>query len=299
MSEFKRKCPICGKEIKYSNKYSFQNAKTKKSKCKSCGIKQTITEERRKEMSDRVKGKNNPMYGMCGNLNPFFGKKHTEESKKKMVENRDMSVFSTDEFKEKISKVTKGKNNPMYGRSIYSVWVEKYGKDNADEKMIEYKEKISIANSGINNSMYGKPPPIGSGNGWSGWYKDWFFRSLKELSYMINVIERFNMEWRSAENKDLTIPYVDYKNNQRTYTADFLIEEKYLVEIKPKKLWGSDSVKRKRESAIVFCENNSLKYKLRDPQDLNKDTIIHLYESGDLIFTDRYNEKFKNIFYKS
>jgi hypothetical protein len=298
MNEYKRDCPICGIELSYSTKYTLQYADRKKSKCKSCGIKETITEVRRKEMSDRVKSENNPMFNMKGKLNPFFGKKHTEESKKKMIENRDMSVYSTDEFKEKISKLVKGKNNPMYGRSVYSVWVEKYGKDIADKKMKDYREKQSIINSGENNSMYGKPSPIGSGNGWSGWYKGWFFRSLKELSYMIDVIERFNLEWKSAETCDLKMSYVDYKNNQRTYTADFLIEGKYLVEIKPKKLWGSDSVRRKQKSAIIFCEKNNFKYKLRDIQILNKDTIINLYESGVLIFTDRYDKKYKNLFYK-
>lgn len=54
MEKFIRKCPVCEKEITYSNKYTYQNAESKKSKCKSCGIKQTITEERRKEMSDEV-----------------------------------------------------------------------------------------------------------------------------------------------------------------------------------------------------------------------------------------------------
>jgi len=49
--------------------------------------------------------------------------------------------------------------------------------------------------------MYGKPAPIGSGNGWSGWYKGWYFRSLLELSFMINVIERFKMSWQNAETK--------------------------------------------------------------------------------------------------
>jgi hypothetical protein len=298
MSNFKRKCPICEKEINYSNKYNFQNAEIKQSKCKSCAIKKTITEEKRKEMSERVKGKNNPMYGKYGNLNPFFGKKHTEKTKKKMIENRDMSVYKTDEFRKKISEIIKGKNNPMYGRSFYSIWVQKYGKDVADEKMKEYKKKQSINNSGNKNNMYGKPSPVGSGNGWSGWYKGWFFRSLRELSYMINVIERFNLKWESAETKELTIIYKDYDNNQRTYTADFLIDSKYLVEIKPKKLWNSWIVSRKKESAIIFCEKKNLKYKIRDIEILDRETIISLYENEDLKFTNRYDEKFKKNFYR-
>ncbi|MBR4316812.1 MAG: hypothetical protein IKP65_07630 [Alphaproteobacteria bacterium] len=45
--------------------------------------------------------------------------------------------------------------------------------------MIELKKKYSEKSKGKNNPMYGKPAPKGSGNGVSGWYKGWFFRSLR------------------------------------------------------------------------------------------------------------------------
>ncbi len=35
----------------------------------------------------------------------------------------------------------KGEKNPMYGRTFYDVWVEKYGKEIADLKMEEWKQK--------------------------------------------------------------------------------------------------------------------------------------------------------------
>ena len=44
------------------------------------------------------------------------------------------------------------------------------------EKSIKIRNKISLASSGENNHMFGKPSPQGSGNGWSGWYKSWFFK---------------------------------------------------------------------------------------------------------------------------
>ena len=185
MTNFKRKCPKCNCEIKYTNKYNMLNAEKKQSKCKSCGVKEVITDDVKKRMSERVKGENNPMFGKFGELNPFFGKKHTEESKRMMLEDRNYSTYKTEEFRKKISSLTIGENNPMYGKSFYDIWVQKYGKVIADEKMLEYKKKQSINNSGEKNNMYGKPSPINSGNGICGWYKDWFFRSLLELSYMI------------------------------------------------------------------------------------------------------------------
>lgn len=45
--------------------------------------KKHTTEELNK-MSEALRGENNPMYGMKGELNPFFGKHHTEETKDKI-----------------------------------------------------------------------------------------------------------------------------------------------------------------------------------------------------------------------
>ena len=47
---------------------------------------------------------------------------------------------------------------------------------------------MSASMSGEQNPMFGKQTPTGAGNGWSGWYKDWYFRSLGELSYVVNVL---------------------------------------------------------------------------------------------------------------
>ena len=60
--------------------------------------------------------------------------------------------------------------------------------------------------------MFGRPTPQGSGNGWKGWYKGWFFRSLKELSYVVNVLEPNGDIWESAEN--IKIPYVNYPSHK-------------------------------------------------------------------------------------
>lgn len=287
MSSFKRKCPKCECEITYTNKYNMLNAEKKQSKCKSCGLKESITEDIKKRMSERVKGDKNPMYGNYGKLNPFFGKKHSDETKKKIVKNRDYSVFKTEEFRKKISEVTKGDKNPMYGKSVFDVWIKKYGIDIANEKMVDLKNKQSFNSIGEKNNMYGKPSPLNSGNGICGWYKGWFFRSLLELSYMLYVIERFNLMWENGELEDNKIPYFE-GDIKRNYFPDFIINKRYVVECKPKKLWLTEKNKLKFEYAKKYCENNNLIFKVRDINKIKKQELLRLIDDGLVILTNKW-----------
>jgi hypothetical protein len=276
MTSFIRKCPKCNCEIRYTNKISFSNAEKKQSKCGSC----------------RLSGENNPMYGKTGKQNPFFGKKHTDESKRKMVEGRDYSNYRTEEFREKISKLTKGENNPMYGKSFYEVWIKNYGKDIADKKMIEFKKKQSLINSGKKNNMYGKPSPINSGNGICGWYKSWFFRSLLELSYMIFVIERFNLSWENGESEKYKIPY-EINGVKKNYFPDFVINNKYIVECKPKKLNLSIINQTKFEFAKKYCDDNNFIFKSRDIPKIKKEQLLTMINNGLVILTNKWKDKVK------
>lgn len=142
--------------------------------------------------------------------------------------------------------------------------------------------------------MYGKPSPKGSGNGWSGHYKGKYFRSLLELSYIVSILERFQLQWESAEQKKFRIKYIDEVGETRNYYADFVINEKYLVECKPKNLQNSERVLAKEEFAEKFCLANNLKYKIVDIPRLSDDQIDVLHDNGDLVFIDRYEEKYKN-----
>jgi hypothetical protein len=290
MTTFIRKCPLCDCEISYTNKYNMLKAEKKHSKCKSCGIKNTITDDVRKKMSERVKGSKNPMYGKHGERNPFFGKHHTEETKEKILKNRNWSIYKTEEFRKKMSESVSGKNNPMFGKSVYDVWFEKYGKQIADEKLIEYKKKQSLINSGEKNSMYGKPAPINSGNGICGWYKGWFFRSLLELSYMIYVIERFNLIWENGESEKYKISYTQ-DGISKNYFPDFVINGTYIVECKPKKLWTNSKNSLKFESAEKYCEKNNYFFKVRDIPKLKKSELLSLINSGLVELTNKWKNK--------
>ncbi len=82
-----------------------------------------VSEETRKKLSEKTKGKNNPNYG----------KKHSEETKRKQ------------------SEVKKGKNNPNYGKTGKDS--PNYGKPRSEET----RRKQSEAIKGENHPNYGKP----------------------------------------------------------------------------------------------------------------------------------------------
>jgi hypothetical protein len=228
-----------------------------------------------------------------------------EGSKNRMKEKTYEEIYGiekADELKKQKSDQYSGKGNPNYNNGWHGIHPSQFQKGKTKEEIYgiekakNIKESISRSVSGENNPMYGKPIPIGSGNGWSGWYKGWYFRSLRELSFMINVIERFKLNWRSAEISILKIPYIGFKGEKHTYVADFLINGKYLIEVKPKKLHGSKLVQLKKEAAINFCKNNNMIYKLMDPiKLLSYLDIKRLIADKNLQFIERYKEKIDNF----
>lgn len=171
----------------------------------------------------------------------------------------------------------------LRGRTL----IDLHGKEKAE--LIRSK----LGSKGEKNGMFGKPSPQGSGNGWSGWYKGWYFRSLRELSFMINYIERFNFKWQTLENKKHAIPYINYEGTKRNYFPDFLLNDKYIIEIKPKKLWSSIDVLSKSNAAELYCSSKSLKYKIIDPKVVSSQKILDLHEDGKIKFLPKYEEKFK------
>jgi hypothetical protein len=60
------------------------------------------------------------------------GREFTDEWKLKLKESRSKLDIS-------------GKNNPMYGKSVYDVWLDKYGEEEANIRLKNMKEKLSIA----------------------------------------------------------------------------------------------------------------------------------------------------------
>ncbi len=272
-----RDCPVCQSEIHYKSKNGFNTAVKNNSKCWSC-----VFPEERKESYREM---------FSGSKNYFFGKHHTDESKNKLRLANLGKQIHTEESKRKISDWQKD-NAPMRGRSAYSIWVERYGKEEADRKKEALRQKSIGKFAGEKNPMFGKPSPNGSGNGYSGWYNGKFFRSLRELMFIVNYLERFDLKHESLEKKKAKIQYFNTNTQtHRNYFGDYLVGDKYFVEIKPKKLWDTPLNSQKFAAARTFCKQNGLKFKLIDPK-VKSELVFRLFDEGKIKFMDRYLPKF-------
>ena len=146
-SNYKRKvwkiCDQCGKGslVKYLSKDKL---------CRSCAQKNrpSMSDETKDKISKnhaRLSGELNPMYGMTGNKNPMWGKKHSEKTKKLISDNHaDVSGKNNPMFG------VKGEDAPCYGRTgeLHPM----FGTHHSDEAIA----KISKHSQGENHPMWGK-----------------------------------------------------------------------------------------------------------------------------------------------
>jgi hypothetical protein len=156
-----------------------------------------------------------------------------------------------------------------------------------------------VARFGVKNSQFGRPAYTGSGNGWSGWYKDIYFRSLLELSFIVNFLEKNKLKFISAESCKYKIPYVDIEGRHRNYFADFIIDN-MLIEIKPKLAVTWQINICKFTAAKKWCLEHGFKFKIYDQtmfDQLSKKQLITMYEDGNIKWIERYEKKFKEKYY--
>jgi hypothetical protein len=177
--------------------------------------------------------------------------------------------------------------NKLRGSSYEDV----YGADKANI----IKDKLSLSLSGDKNPMYGKPAPFGAGGGFSGWYKDWYFRSIFELSFMINYIEKNNKNWISAESKQFSINYI-FKFKNRNYFCDFVFPDDHMiVEIKPRSLATIQQNVVKFEAASVWALENGYIFKVFTETDfslLSQKEIDYLVDNKIVILNDISYKKY-------
>lgn len=178
-------------------------------------------------------------------------------------------------------------NKKQLGKSL----TERLGSD-------DWKINHHYFAKGINNPhKFADDSPI-SGRGYAGWYSGYLFRSLFELSFIYKMLNE-NHIIKSAET--ITIYYKDASGTVHQYRPDFLVDNKYLYEIKDFRELDSEVVLLKKRAAESYCSNNNLEYILfsnKDFKQLTRAFIVELYRTGQIIFTNESLLRFKKYYLK-
>lgn len=124
----------------------------------------------------------------------------------------------------------------------------------------------------------------------SGWYKNWFFRSLKELSFAL-LTEKNGSTWRTAETAEFTVEYVDPYGKTKKHYPDFFVDNKFVVEVKPRAHQKGKIVVAKAESMKKFCLAHGYIYQMISPRKIDKKELQTLIDAKQVIFTDDCKDK--------
>lgn len=73
-----------------------------------------------------------------------------------------------------------------------------------------------------------------------------------------------------------------------------IVDNRYLIEIKPKYLWNDKTVRLKNAAAKLFCKKNKLTYKIID-YPVDNDLIKHEYLLGNIRFIYRSTKQFQDF----
>lgn len=194
------------------------------------------------------------------------------------------------EIRATFTRQRSGEGNVNYGgvftrgfadRPLSGKWEDRYG----DEKATQMKAEKSVRNRGEGNPMYGKPAPLKSGNGISGHYKDFYFRSLLELSYILMLEER-DMRFESGESQKHKIEY-SFDGRAKSYFPDFYLPAtNEYIEIKPKSMLNAPLVVAKIAAAnfkgiklTIVTESDIIKLSKQQLQGMVENGLVQIDQS--------------------
>jgi len=112
------------------------------------------------EMSARLKGEGNPMYGkgykLEGEKNGRYGGKGTTDMTRKKLSEAAKRPKDTPNWKEALKTCRKGEKNSRSGTTLLEQWEEKYGKEKADILYEEWRLKVGKKGVPKSESMKAK-----------------------------------------------------------------------------------------------------------------------------------------------
>lgn len=86
------------------------------------------------------------------------------------------------------------------------------------------------------------------------------YRSSYELKFMLKMNSLPGIQYTSKHN--IVIEYVDHNKKKRKYYPDFLINNRILVEIKPKQLVNHPKNLAKFKAAKIYCTLHGLEFEI-------------------------------------
>ena len=135
-----------------------------------------------------------------------------------------------------------------------------------------------------------------SGGGVKGWYREHFFRSLRELTFMLHL-DREGRVWKTGETSDYVVRYVNpYTQKLGTYRPDFIVDTTRMVECKPISLQNTVIATVKAQAAREFCAQREMSYQIIDPGKITWQELFELERSAVVILTERTKKKLNENF---
>jgi len=125
-----------------------------------------------------------------------------------------------------------------------------------------------IAKEKWNDPEYARKVIQNSKNGGLKWiYKGLYYDSGYELAWL--MIMDYEGRLLNVERADMYIGYKNTKEKTSNYYPDFILDVKYLIEIKGYGPWADrDNISRKNEAAKLWCKSNDMRYRLVEFKDI-------------------------------
>ncbi len=158
--------------------------------------------------------------------------------------------------------------------SSLNSYIERHGKEKGRELYIRDCDRRSLP--GEKNPMFGKSAPKGSGNGISGFYRDYYFRSLLEYYYM-KMMESQGITFicNDVSRKKNLDKIVIKLPSGKNYIPDFVLPEcSKIVEIKSSYNLSQKDTQEKIRSLGEFCRLNSMTCQVLTEKDITQDINV-------------------------
>jgi len=219
-----------------------------------------------------------------GERNGMYDKKHSEISKEKISKkNKGKEKSEITKLKLHYSLLGKnkgkydGKNNPMYNKKVYDIWVKKYGEEEANKKWRNYLEKLS-------KSSYFRTYNKQNNKNWSNISQELFWNIYSEISekYKKIYFGELNHEYSCGiRSKNFDFVVKDNKkviefNGDKWHANPKLYEEKEapfnFIGLTAKEIWEKDNekinlAKERGYDVLIIWETD---YKNNKQKEINK-----------------------------